>query len=98
VAFNEGGPSVGQFLLVALVFLFGFGTMLSMLTWLFGTLDSQLSQARDLTGGERGHFGFLIDVLESAWGWFKYIFTTPIALAALIAIALLAWVLEVRWG
>jgi len=92
------GPSIGQFLLVALIFLFGFGTILSIFTWFFGLLDAQLSQVKSLTGGERGRFGFLIDTLESAWGWFKYVFTTPMALAALIAIALLAWILEVRWG
>jgi len=98
VAFREYKVSLGQLLLIGLALLLGFNMVVAAVKWFVDTLDYQLSVVRDATGGRGGLLSTFTDFLEGLWSWLKYIFTNPMALAAVIAISLLALAMEIRWG
>jgi len=98
VAFREFKVSLGQLLLIGLALLLGFNMVVAAVKWFVDTLDYQLSTVRNATGGSGGMLSTFTDFLEGLWGWLKYIFTNPMALAAVIAISLLALAMEIRWG
>ena len=87
--------TIGTILLVAVMLLVFFDPLVAALKWLvnaFAWLNAPFINAT-----RTGPFSRFGGFASATWQWLGYVFTTPIALAAVIVISLIYEAMETRW-
>lgn len=88
--------TIGAIILVAVMLLVFFDPLTSALRWFVSTYGRLLAPFVNVTF-TTGPFTEFGNFLVATWQWMGYVFITPIALAALIVIAIIYEAMETRW-